>query len=207
MATLVLAAAGTAVGSLFGGTFLGLTGAVIGRAIGATLGQAIDQRLMGSGSDVVEQGRIERLHLMGAGEGSAIPRVWGRMRVAGHVIWATRFVENVTRRNVGGGKGSRPSTTVKEFQYSVSLAMALCEGRVMRLGRIWADGVEIDANSVSLRFYDGSETQLPDPKIATKFDVDPALATATRTCSAPMVNVSPGCTSVTSTCGRHVRVS
>lgn len=167
MATLVLAAAGSAIGSAFGGTFLGLTGAVIGRAVGATLGQMIDQRLMGGGSEVVEQGRVERLHLMSAGEGAAVPRVWGRMRVAGQVIWATRFVEKVRQRKVGGGgKGSQPSTTVKDYSYSVSLAMALCEGRVSRLGRIWADGAEINPNSIALRFYNGSETQLPDPKIA-----------------------------------------
>ena len=39
MATLVLAAAGAAIGGAFGsGTVLGLTGAVIGRAVGATIG-------------------------------------------------------------------------------------------------------------------------------------------------------------------------
>ena len=47
MATILLSAAGAAVGAGFGGTVLGLSGAVIGRAIGATVGRVIDQRLLG----------------------------------------------------------------------------------------------------------------------------------------------------------------
>ncbi|MGL6209813.1 MAG: baseplate multidomain protein megatron, partial [Paracoccaceae bacterium] len=169
MATILLSAAGAAVGAGFGGTVLGLSGAVIGQAIGATLGRAIDQRLLGSGSQAVETGRVERFRLMGASEGTAIAQVWGRMRVAGQVIWATRFLETRTQTSSGGGggKGSapRPTTTTTTYSYSVSLAVALCEGEVTSVGRIWADGVELRADSLNLRAYPGSETQLPDPKI------------------------------------------
>ena len=56
MATLVLSAAGAAIGAGFGGAVLGLSGAVIGRAIGATLGRAIDQRLLGAGADMAKVG-------------------------------------------------------------------------------------------------------------------------------------------------------
>jgi hypothetical protein len=162
MATLLLSAAGAAVGAGFGGTALGLSGAVIGRAIGATVGRAIDQRVLGAGSEPVDVGRIDRLRLTGAGEGGAIGLVWGRMRVGGQVIWATEFVESVRRRRTGKGA---PKPKVNEYSYSVSLAIALCEGELLRLGRIWADGNEISALDLNLRFYSGSETQLPDPLI------------------------------------------
>ncbi len=66
MATILLSAAGAAIGGGFGGTILGLSGAVIGRAVGATLGRAIDQRLMGAGSQTVEMGRVDRLRLSSA---------------------------------------------------------------------------------------------------------------------------------------------
>ncbi len=52
-----------------------------------------------------------------------------------------------------------------EYSYSISLAIALCEGEITRVGRIWADGVEISPDDVTMRVYPGSETQLPDPKI------------------------------------------
>ena len=75
MATIVLSDVGAAIGGGFGGTVLGLSGAVIGRAVGATLGRVIDQRLMGSGSSVVEVGRVERIRVMGASEGASIGQV------------------------------------------------------------------------------------------------------------------------------------
>ncbi len=162
MATLLLSAAGAAVGAGFGGTVLGLSGAVIGRAIGATLGRVIDQRLLGAGSDPVDVGRIDRLRLTGAGEGAPIGQLWGRMRLGGQVIWATNFTETVRRRR--SGKGA-PKPKVNEYSYSVSLAIALCEGEILRVGRIWADGNEISASELNLRVYTGSETQLPDPKM------------------------------------------
>ncbi|MFD2175186.1 baseplate multidomain protein megatron [Rhodobacter lacus] len=163
MATLVLGAAGAAIGAGFGGSVLGLSGAVIGRAVGATLGRAIDQRLLGQGSQSVETGRVERLRLASASEGEAVGRLWGRMRVAGQVIWATRFFE--TKAVQKSGKGA-PSATTTSYSYSVSLALALCEGEILRVGRIWADGTEIARDRLNLRVYHGSEDQLADPKIA-----------------------------------------
>lgn len=158
MATLVLSAAGATAGA-----GLGLSGAVIGRALGATVGYALDQRILGSGSEPVEQGRVARFQVTGASDGVAVARVWGRMRVGGQVIWASQF-EETAQRSGGGGKGApRPTTT--SFRYSVSLAIALCQGPAQCLGRIWADGIEIAKGRIDLRFYPGSDTQMPDPKI------------------------------------------
>ena len=165
MATLVLSAAGAAVGAGFGGSVLGLSGAVIGRAVGATIGRSIDQRILGSGSEAVEQGRVSRFSVSGASDGAAVARVWGRMRVGGQVIWASRFQETA-HRSGGGGKGApRSSSTTTSYSYSVSLAVALCQGPALRVGRIWADGIEIAVGSLDLRFYAGGESQRPDPKI------------------------------------------
>lgn len=162
MATILLSAAGAAIGSGFGGAVLGVSGAVIGRAAGAALGRVIDQKLLGAGSEAVEVGRVDRFRLMGASEGAAVAQVFGRARIAGQVIWATRFAE--TAVTSGGGKGApRPQTT--QYSYSVSLAVGLCEGAISGIGRLWADGTEIAPNSLNLRVYKGGEDQLPDPKI------------------------------------------
>ena len=172
MATILLSAAGAAAGSAIGGSVMGLSTAVIGRAVGATIGRAIDQKLLGSGSETVETGKVDRFRLVGASEGAGIPRVWGRMRVAGSVIWATSFKETITERTEGGGGGkglgggSQPETKVREHSYSVSLAIALCEGRIGRVARVWADGIEIAPDDLAMRVYPGSETQQPDPRIS-----------------------------------------
>lgn len=167
MATILLSAAGAALGAGFGGTVLGLSGAVIGRAVGATIGRAIDQKILGGGSDAVDVGKVERFRAMGASEGAVIPQIWGRARVAGQVIWASRFLETISKSKTGGGKGSSRSstTTVTKYSYSTSLAIALCEGEIASVGRIWADGNEIASKDINIRVYKGSSDQLPDPKI------------------------------------------
>ncbi|MEZ5779852.1 MAG: glycoside hydrolase TIM-barrel-like domain-containing protein [Paracoccaceae bacterium] len=164
MATILLAAAGASIGAGFGGSVLGLSGAVIGRAVGATLGRVIDQRLMGSGSQAVETGKIDRFRLTGASEGAPIGQVWGRMRVSGQLIWASRFREH-RKTTGGGGKGTPATPEVTEHSYSVSLAIGLCEGVITRVGRVWADGAEVSPRDLTMRVYPGSEDQLPDPKI------------------------------------------
>ncbi|MEM9343455.1 MAG: glycoside hydrolase/phage tail family protein [Pseudomonadota bacterium] len=165
MATLVLSAVGAQLGVSLGGGVLGLSSAVIGRAVGATIGQVIDQKVLGTGSDPVERGKVERFRLNGASEGAGIAQVYGRMRVSGQVIWSSRFLEKVTSESVGGKGAGGGGQTVHNYSYSVSLAIALCEGVVARVGRIWADGTEISPTDHTIRIYHGDEKQLPDPKI------------------------------------------
>ncbi|MDZ7905068.1 MAG: hypothetical protein U5N55_04325 [Cypionkella sp.] len=45
------------------------------------------------------------------------------------------------------------------------MAVALCEGVITRIGRIWADGNEIAPRSLTLRLYRGTQTQSADPKM------------------------------------------
>ncbi|MEL7026721.1 MAG: glycoside hydrolase TIM-barrel-like domain-containing protein, partial [Pseudomonadota bacterium] len=163
MATLVLSAVGASIGGSIGGGVLGLSSAVIGQAVGATVGRVIDQSLLGPGSRAVETGKVDRFRLTGASEGAPIAQVWGRSRVAGQVIWASQFLESSTTTGGGKGGGGAPKTTT--YSYSVSVALALCEGEITRVGRIWADGQEIALDSVNMRVYRGTMHQLPDPKI------------------------------------------
>ncbi|MEO9575991.1 MAG: hypothetical protein ABJ263_02010 [Tateyamaria sp.] len=165
MATVLLSAAGAAIGGSVGGTVLGLSSVAIGRAVGATLGRVIDQRLMGQGSDVVEHGKVDRFRLSNSGEGSAISQLYGRMRLGGQVIWASDFLETVTTSGGGGGKGAPKTRETRTYSYSVSLALAVCEGEITSIGRVWADGEEISVNDLNMRVYAGAQDQLPDPLI------------------------------------------
>jgi GTA TIM-barrel-like domain/Putative phage tail protein len=165
MATIVLAAAGAAIGGSVGGTVAGITSAAIGRAIGATLGKAIDERLLGSGSEPVETGKVDRFRLTQTGDGEPIAQVYGRMRLGGQVIWASDFLETSTTTGGGGGKGSPKTPTTTSYSYSVSLAVAVCEGQISSIGRVWADGEEVAPDDLNLRVYSGAMDQLPDAAI------------------------------------------
>lgn len=162
MATILLSAAGAAIGGSIGGSVAGLSSVVIGRAVGATLGQAIDQRLLGQGSTAVETGRVDRFRLTNAGEGNPIAQVFGRTRVGGQVIWSSDFRESSSTSG-GGGKGSPSAPEVTTFSYSVSLAVAVCEGEINSIGRVWADGTEVSKDDLNMRVYLGNRDQLPDP--------------------------------------------
>ncbi|MHC0053100.1 baseplate multidomain protein megatron [Actibacterium sp. D379-3] len=163
MATIVLSAVGAAVGSAVGGSVLGLSSVVIGRAVGATLGQYLDQKLLGSGSAPVETGKVDRFRLTGASEGAGVNRCFGRARLSGQVIWSSRFLES--KQTSGGGSSKDSGPEVTSYSYSVNLAVAICEGEITRLGRIWADGIETSKDALNLRLYTGTEDQLPDPKM------------------------------------------
>lgn len=163
MATLIFTAIGTAIGGPLGG------------AIGALIGRQVDGAIIGSPSR--EGPRLKELSVSTSTYGMPLPRHFGRMRVAGSIIWATDLVEN--RTTSGGGKG-RPSVTT--FSYSASFAVALASRRVRQLGRIWADGNLLRGAAGDLkvpgqlRFYDGSGDQPRDPLLsaAEGIDLNPA---------------------------------
>jgi hypothetical protein len=161
MATILFSAAGAAVGGSIGGTLAGLSSVAVGRAAGAVLGRVVDQKILGSGGQAVETGKVDRFRLTSAGEGDPVTQVYGRMRVGGQIIWASDFEEIST--TTGGGKGGSSQPKSTEYSYSVNIAIALCEGDIVRVGRIWADGEEIAPDDLNMTVYSGNEDQQPDP--------------------------------------------
>ena len=139
----------------------GVVGGGFGRVIGATLGGMLDRGLIAGIETPRQKGpRLNALTLQGAAEGS--PMVWlaGRARVTGQIIWAARFLEG--RKTTSASKGG-PRTT--EYDYSLSFAVALCEGPIDGLGRVWADGQLLDQSGVAMRLHRGTDAQTPDPLI------------------------------------------
>ena len=100
--------------------------------------------------------------------GSQIPKLFGTMRVAGTVIWATDLIESrVTSRS---GKG-QPS--VSTYSYAASFAVLLSARAVLGVGRIWAEGKLLRGaagdfkTATGFRLHLGGEDQAVDPLIAS----------------------------------------
>ncbi|MEQ9144371.1 MAG: glycoside hydrolase/phage tail family protein [Parvibaculaceae bacterium] len=172
MASVLLSAAGSALGSSLlpaGANVLGanVSGAAIGKFVGNAAGSLIDRELFGT--TVTREGpRLDDLNVQGSTEGVAIPRAYGRVRLAGQVIWSTRFKETAqtSASETGGGKGgSGNSVETTTYAYSVSFAVALCEGPIARIGGVWADGHLLDLTGITYRLHRGTETQGPDSTI------------------------------------------
>jgi hypothetical protein len=154
MATLILTAVGSAIGGPVGG------------AIGSIVGQYVDQTILFAPKP--RHGpRLGDLAVQTSSYGSAIPQIFGTMRVAGTVIWATDLAEH--RGTSGGGKG-RPKTI--DYSYSASFAVALSARPILGVGRIWADGKLLRGaagdfkSATGYRLYLGDEDQGIDPLIA-----------------------------------------
>ncbi|WP_050528385.1 baseplate multidomain protein megatron [Pseudorhodobacter aquimaris] len=171
MATLVLGAVGSAIGAGFGGTILGFSGAAIGGFIGSSVGSVVDSWLVSSLAPTqrIEGARLDSMRMTSSTEGAVIPRVFGRMRLGGNIIWATDFREQAKTTSQGGGKGGRRGKVVTtEYLYYASFAVALCEGEITGIGRVWADGKAMDMSGVTWRWYPGDEAQNPDPFISAR---------------------------------------
>ena len=162
MATLILTSIGTAIGGPLGG------------ALGALIGQSVEGAIFAPKGR--EGPRLSDLRVQTSSYGTAVPRVLGRMRVAGSVIWATDFVEH---RNRSGGKG-RPKVTT--YSYSVSLAVALSSRPILSVGRIWAEGNLLRGadgsfkSPATMRVHLGDADQAADPLIVAAEGADNAPA-------------------------------
>ena len=171
MATLVLTSAATA---LSGGAGLGLFSTAALGLGAAVAGNFVDQKLFGGGGRQLEGPRLDELRILTSTEGAPIARIYGRVRVAGQVIWAAKFKEvaSTTSQSAGGrggkglgGGGSSTTSSTTSYAYFARFAVALCEGEITRIGRVWADGRLLDVSAVNFRVYRGTPDQMPDPLI------------------------------------------
>ena len=122
MATMVLTAVGTALGGPVGG------------AIGGLVGNAFDHAVLFRPKGR-EGRRLAELQVQTSTYGTQVPAIFGTMRVAGTVIWATDLRETRTKSSAGKGRGS-----VTSYSYSASFAVALSARPIRAIRRIWADG-------------------------------------------------------------------
>ena len=102
MATLVLSTGGQALGGPVGG------------AIGALIGQSIDQQLLGGSRGP----RLGDLSVQTSSYGTQVPRVYGTMRVAGSIVWATDLVEG---SSTSGVKGQPDAPSSREMLRAASM--------------------------------------------------------------------------------------
>lgn len=163
MATLVLT---TLAGAIFAP---GSAALAIGSAVASVGGYLIDQALFGP---KLEGPRMASMRPMSAEEGASLPRIYGAARISGTLIWGTRFEEVKTKKRQGGKGGPK----VTEYSYFANFAIAVAQGEISLIRRIWADGKEYDQTRGTMRVYRGDEHQLPDPLIEAKQGKDNAPA-------------------------------
>lgn len=183
MASIVLQSVGSAIGNAL---IPGLGGILLG-SLGRSVGGLIDAKL-GLGAHI-EGPRLSNLAAQDSRYGAGLPIVYGNLRVAGNVIWASDLIE--TRHEddgSGGGKGGGSGVATTTYSYSVHCAVALALGPIGGIATIWADSKVIYRNGIwgngtagadapilrsllyknvgvadALAIHTGSPVQAPDP--------------------------------------------
>jgi hypothetical protein len=168
--------------------FLGAIGAALAPAgfasLGYTIGAIAGGLLFPQKIDIPTQygPRLTDLKVMASTYGQAVPKVYGSYRLAGNMIWSTAITETEHSSTVeaGGKGGGGSSVTTVNYTYSQSFALALCQGPIIGVKRIWANGsliwsaettADIDtlaasvAAATAVRIYTGSESQTADALI------------------------------------------
>jgi len=115
--------------------------------------------------------RVTDFTMQSASYGNPLIKAYGRMRVAGNVIWMQPILETPTTTAVGAGKGGGGvKQTTTNYSYSATLAIALCQGPIDSILQVWADSElltdqMLGSMGTNYNIYYGNDTQLPDPII------------------------------------------
>ena len=148
-------------GKLLGGSI----GGPIGSIIGQTLGKKLDKELFKKNFTPMVGSRLSEINTQTANYGRSIPIIFGTVKLAGNIIWASKIKEHREDHYQRQSKFSSRSLVASQFSYSVSLAIAIAEGEISEILKVWANDRLIDPKNSNYRFYNGSEEQMPDPLI------------------------------------------
>lgn len=106
--------------------------------------------------------RILSLQVQQSSQGLTLPVVYGRARVAGNLIWYGDFttIETKTTTRQGGKGGGGVQQEDTSYTYEAAVMMALCEGEIKGVGRIWRDKEKFESLSqLRLNLAKGGDEQ------------------------------------------------
>jgi hypothetical protein len=177
----------------------GVVGFFLGGPVGAQIGFALGSALYASQQTVKNKGPISNdLRAPKLQYGTPIPRIYGRQRVAGHLIWASakRPVANTTSEDGKGGPTIENTTYTYEMDVKFMLYIdgmtAKAVTRVWRVGELiysaladaGPDALEASATTdawAEMLLRDGNPTQMPWPIYEAAVGVENAVADRWRT--------------------------
>lgn len=146
------------------GSFFGPMGTQVGFMLGSIAQGVVDpQRIEGP--------RMNDLRVQSSSYGRALPALFGDQRIAGNFIWAKPLKE--VKHEERAGKGGPVTTT---YSYFANAAIAICEGPISGIRRIWADGkIMYDSSVTSTTVSPGGSSPLGHLIEAVIHDAAPSV--------------------------------
>lgn len=147
-----------------------LAGAAVGFYIGGPMGAAVGWSIGTYVTTPDQEVELPDLRVQTSSYGTGLPFIAGKQRLSGNIIWTA---DKTTYEVDTGGKGGPPGGN--QTGYKISLAIAICQGPILGISRVWEQG-ELKAapaggsppagqTKLPGKLYLGSDTQTPDPTI------------------------------------------
>lgn len=173
-------------GQIVGGIAGGIIGSFTGNPwLGAQVGMMLGGYLDPGKGPTVNGPTLEDLTVQTSTYGAMIPRLYGTISVTGNVIWLENNLLTATvTKTKSGGKGGQKTVT-RTTTYSATFAVALCQGPIVGIRRMWlrsdlvydagsSDPSTIIASNQSAEgwtLYTGTDTQGADPRMQATLGV------------------------------------
>lgn len=105
-----------------------------------------------------------------ASYGEVVPEILGTTRVSGNIIDYDDFTAHEHKSTTRTGKGGGAKHTNITYTYSVAAAIALCEGPIAGIGKVWRDKevYQYPNEKIELTLFNGEIAQAPWPYMTSK---------------------------------------
>lgn len=105
-----------------------------------------------------------------ASYGEVVPEILGTTRVSGNIIDYEDFTAHEHKTTTRTGKGGRSKHTDISYTYTVAAAIALCEGPIAGIGKVWKDKevLQYPNENIQLTLFNGAVAQAPWPYMTSK---------------------------------------
>lgn len=126
--------------------------------------------LFGGKSTTSRADKLGDFQINSASYGEVVPEVLGTTRVSGNVIYWDDFTAHEHKQTQRTGKGGGSKHTNITYSYTVAAAIALCEGPINSVGKVWVDKEVYDYPNpnIQLTLFNGALGQQPWPYVVGK---------------------------------------
>lgn len=126
--------------------------------------------LFGGKGTTTRADKLGDFQINSASYGEVVPDILGTTRVSGNVIYWDDFTAHEHKQTQRAGKGGGSKHTNITYTYTVAAAIALCEGPIQSVGKVWVDKEVFDYPNpnIQLTLFNGSLGQSPWPYVVGK---------------------------------------
>lgn len=119
--------------------------------------------LFGGHNTTIRENKISDFTVSTAQYGASVCEILGTTRISPNVIYWDDFTAHEHKSSQKSGKGGRSKTTTITYTYTVAVILALCEGQIAGIGKMWKgkNVYQYPNGDVGLTLFSGTPDQKP----------------------------------------------